>query len=202
VKLLISIPHGGSAGNVLRSGIVARVLDAHPQAEAVIVSPLSRDGTFVREFRRERVSFEDLPPHRPAGLEARLLALAQAAYLDSAITESVRIRRQEAAANGTIRWIRAKRLVASALAPSLVRPATRYGLSDRLVAHAWADALFDRHQPSLYVASSPGLIFAEVPLLRTAARRRVRSMAIDPSWDNFTNKLLPVRRVNRLVVWN
>ena len=27
-------------------------------------------------------------------------------------------------------------------------------------------------------------------------------MAIDPSWDNFTNKLLPVRRVNRLVVWN
>ena len=27
-------------------------------------------------------------------------------------------------------------------------------------------------------------------------------MAIDPSWDNFTNKLLPVRRVDRLVVWN
>jgi hypothetical protein len=27
-------------------------------------------------------------------------------------------------------------------------------------------------------------------------------MAIDPSWDNFTNKLIPVRRVNRLVVWN
>jgi CDP-Glycerol:Poly(glycerophosphate) glycerophosphotransferase len=25
---------------------------------------------------------------------------------------------------------------------------------------------------------------------------------VDPSWDNFTNKLLPVRRVNRLVVWN
>jgi len=202
VKLLISIPHGGSAGNVLRSGIVARVLDAHAQATAVIVSPLSRDEAFVREFRGDRVSFEDLPPHRPAGLEARLLALAQAAYLDSAITESVRIRRQEAAANGTIRWIRAKRLIASALAPSLARRSTRYDLSDRLVSHAFADALFDRHQPSLYVSSSPGLIFAEVPLLRTAARRRVRSMAIDPSWDNFTNKLLPVRRVNRLVVWN
>ena len=27
-------------------------------------------------------------------------------------------------------------------------------------------------------------------------------MAIDPSWDNFTNKLLPVRRVDRLLVWN
>jgi hypothetical protein len=27
-------------------------------------------------------------------------------------------------------------------------------------------------------------------------------MAVDASWDNFTNKLLPVRRVNRLLVWN
>ena len=27
-------------------------------------------------------------------------------------------------------------------------------------------------------------------------------MAVDPSWDNFTNKLIPVRRVNRLIVWN
>ena len=27
-------------------------------------------------------------------------------------------------------------------------------------------------------------------------------MAVDPSWDNFTNKLMPVRRVDRLIVWN
>jgi hypothetical protein len=54
----------------------------------------------------------------------------------------------------------------------------------------------------MLVTSSPGLILSEIPLLRTAARRGVWSMAIDPSWDNFTNKLLPVRRVSRLVVWN
>jgi len=45
-------------------------------------------------------------------------------------------------------------------------------------------------------------MFSELPLLRTAARRRVRSMAVDPSWDNFTNKLIPVRRTDRIVVWN
>jgi CDP-glycerol glycerophosphotransferase (TagB/SpsB family) len=39
-------------------------------------------------------------------------------------------------------------------------------------------------------------------MLRTARRRAVFSMAIDPSWDNFTNKLIPVRQVDRLVVWN
>ena len=55
----------------------------------------------------------------------------------------------------------------------------------------------------LLVASNPGLIFSEVPLLRTArAPRRAARMAIDPSWDNFTNKLIPVRQVDRLIVWN
>jgi hypothetical protein len=54
----------------------------------------------------------------------------------------------------------------------------------------------------MLITSSPGLILSEVPLLRTAVTSGVFAMAIDPSWDNFTNKLLPVRRVNRLIVWN
>ena len=45
-------------------------------------------------------------------------------------------------------------------------------------------------------------ILSEVPLLRTAKRRGIRTVAVDPSWDNFTNKLIPVRQVDRLVVWN
>jgi hypothetical protein len=148
------------------------------------------------------VTFEGLPPHQPRGLEARLLALMQAAYIDSGITESVRIRRMEAQAKGTIRWIGAKHWLARTLTPSMVARPTRYDLSDRLVSHPVAESIFDRYKPAMLVTSSPGLILSEVPLLRTAARRGVWTMAIDPSWDNFTNKLLPVRRVNRLVVWN
>lgn len=30
----------------------------------------------------------------------------------------------------------------------------------------------------------------------------MRAVAVDASWDNFTNKLLPVRRVDCLIVWN
>jgi hypothetical protein len=200
--VLISIPHGGSAGNVLRTGLVGRLLDSPASPRIVIASPLVKDPAFVREFEHGRVSFEDLPPHRPAGLEGRLLALVQAAYIDSGVTESVKIRRAEAVAKKSIRWIRGKRLLAETLAPSMVRKESRYAVSDRLVSHPAAEQLFNRHRPSLLVASSPGLIFSEVPLLRTASRRAIRSMAVDPSWDNFTNKLMPVRRVNRLIVWN
>jgi CDP-glycerol:poly(glycerophosphate) glycerophosphotransferase len=200
--VLVSVPHGGSAGNMLRSGLVQRILDAGRDVEVVLVSPLVDDPAFVEEFKHPRVHFEPLPPHRPAGLEARLMSLIQASYLDSSITEAVQIRRQEAIAKKTMRFIRAKRLLASALAPSIVRKESRYQLSDRLVSHSSSEQLFDRYRPVLLVTSNPGLILAEVPLLRTAARRGVLSMAVDASWDNFTNKVLPVRRVDRLVVWN
>jgi hypothetical protein len=200
--LLMSVPHGAAAGNMLRTGILRRILEGDDAIRVVLLSPLAKDPEFVREVGHPRVGIEDLPPHKPAGLEARLLALMQAGYIGSDITESVKIRRIEAQAKGTIRWIRAKRLLAQLAAPSMVRKSTRYALSDRLVSHPWAEALFDRHRPVMLVTSSPGLILSEVPLLRTAIRRRVWSAAIDPSWDNFTNKLLPVRRTDRLVVWN
>jgi hypothetical protein len=200
--VLLSVPHGGAAGNMLRTGLLRRLVEAHDRCRVVVASPLVRDAAFVAEFERPRVTFEDLPPHRPAGLEGRLMALIQASYIDSGVTESVRIRRQEAAAKKSIRWIGAKRRIASVFAPSIVGATTRYRLIDRAISHPWADRLFDRHQPSLLVASNPGLIFSEIPLLRTAVRRGVRSMAVDPSWDNFTNKLIPVRPVDRLIVWN
>jgi hypothetical protein len=200
--VLISVPHGFSAGNVLRTGLIRRILDSDPAVRVVVASPLVDDTEFVREFSHPRVQFEPLPAHRPAGLEARLLALIQASYIDSSVTEAVQIRRQEAVARKTIRFIRAKRRLAAMFAPSIVRKETRYDLIDRLVSHPQAEQVFDRHQPALLVTSSPGLIQAEVPLLRTAVRRRVPSIAVDASWDNFTNKVLPVRRVSRLLVWN
>ncbi len=200
--VLVSVPHGGAAGNILRTGVVSRVLEAHPSVRVVLVSPLVKDAGFTSEFSHPRIVFEDLPPHRPTGVEARLMALVQAAYLDSGVTESVKIRRAEATEKGAVRWVTAKKLIASVVAPSLVNRATRYDLSDRWVSHPWAEALFDRYQPAMLVVSNPGLILSEVPLLRVAARRQIRSVAVDPSWDNFTNKLIPVRRVTRLIVWN
>ena len=200
--IVFSVPHGAAAGNIVRTGIIRRVLESEPSLKAVILSPLAGDPAFVEEVAHPRVVVEPLPPHRPEGVEARLLALMQAGYLQSGVTESVRIRRAEAHARGTIRWIGLKHLIARTLVPSLVKKETRYDAIDRRVSHAGVDALFDRLRPSMVVTSSPGLILSEVPVLRTAKRRGVRTMAIDPSWDNFTNKLMPVRRVDRLVVWN
>ena len=202
-SIFISVPHGTSAGNMLRAGgLLTRVLDADPSLRVVLLSPMARDAAFVREFTTERVEIVDLPGHTPMGLEARLLAIVQASYLSRGQTESVRIRLAEARANGIIRALPIKAAIGKVLVEPFTHNGSRYALSDRVVSHPLMERLFEQHQPKLVVAANPGLVFSEVPLLRTARRRGVFSMAIDPSWDNFTNKLIPVRQVDRLVVWN
>jgi hypothetical protein len=201
--VFISVPHGTSAGNMLRSGgLLDRILESDSSLHVVLLSPMSKDPQFVREFERPRVTFVDEPAHVPSGLEARLLAIVQASYLSQGQTESVRIRLAEARANGIIRWLGIKGLIGRVVVQPFTRNGSRYAIADRLVSHPGMEALFDRHKPVLVIAANPGLVFSEVPVLRTARRRGVRSMAIDPSWDNFTNKLIPVRQVDRLVVWN
>ena len=179
-------------------GLLDRLRDFDPALRVVLFSPMARDAAFAKEFARPGVLLLDQPAHVPSGLEARLVSMIQAAFLSRGRTESVRIRMMEARANGIIRWLGIKavlgRLVSRAAAP--------YALSDRLVSHPQMEQLFDEHQPALVVCANPGLVFSEVPLMRTARRRGVACMVIDASWDNFTNKLLPVRQADRLVVWN
>ena len=202
-SIFVSVPHGTSAGNMLRAGgILTALRRADPDATIVLFSPMANDPAFVREFQAPGTVMIDEPPHRPAGLEARLFALVQASYLDAGRTESVRIRLEEARAAGAIRRVRVKSLLGRLLVEPFTRRGSRYALSDLFVSHPAMERLFDQYRPSLVIAANPGLVFSELPLLRTARRRRVRTVAMDPSWDNFTNKLVPVRHVDRLLVWN
>jgi hypothetical protein len=199
--LLWTIPNGSSAGNMLRTGVLARVLDNVGDARVVLMSPLAADPAFTAEFGHPRVTFEPLPPHVPRGMEARLLGIIQARYLEARTTETMRIKLAAGHAGTALRGRRVKALIGRGLAPH--GPGGRwYDVSDRLVADPYAETVFARHQPTLVAVSTPGLIFAEVPVLRTARRRRVKAMAVDLSWDNLTNKLFPIRRVDRLIVWN
>src|SRR4029077_8087808 len=72
--LLWTSPNGGCAGNVLRAGVLARVLELVGEARVVLVSPLIADPSFTAEFAHPRVSFEPLPPHVPAGPRRRARA--------------------------------------------------------------------------------------------------------------------------------
>jgi hypothetical protein len=199
--LLWSVPNGSSAGNVLRSGVLSRIVDRASDASVVLMSPLAIDASFTREFAHPRVGFEPLPPHVPRGLEARLLGIIQARYLEARTTETVRIKLAASHAGTALRHRRLKAIVGRMIAPNGAN-GRWYDWADRLVADPAIERVFDRYRPTLVAVATPGLIFAEIPLLRIARRRGVRTIAVDLSWDNLTNKLFPIRRVDRLIVWN
>ena len=180
---------------------MASVLDAVPDLQVVLLSPLAADPAFTREFAHPRVSFEILPPHVPQGLEARLLSLVQARFLDVCTTDTLRIRapRECPAAAGRLRGVKG---VLGRVAAPRARHGDWYALTDLWVTDPAMESIFDKHRPVLTATASPGLIFSEIPVLRTARRRRVRTMAVDLSWDNLTNKFFPPRLVDRLVLWN
>jgi CDP-Glycerol:Poly(glycerophosphate) glycerophosphotransferase len=198
--LLWSIPHGGTAGSMLRSGVMASVLAAVPNLRVVLLSPLSADPAFVREFAHPRVSFEVLPPHAPAGFEGRLLGVIQSCFFAACKTDTLRIRAFKEFP-GARRWSGLKRLLGSVVAPQR-STGDWYERSDRLISDAVMEPLFDRYRPALVATASPGLIFSEIPVLRTARRRGIPTAAVDLSWDNLTNKFFPPRQVDRLVLWN
>jgi len=199
--LLWVVPNGSSAGNVLRSGALARVRDAVPDARIVLMSPLAADPAFTSEFAHPRIAFEPLPPHVPSGLERRLLGVLQAYYLTRRTTETVRIKLGAGHAGTKIRLRTLKAIAARVLAPHAAA-GRWYDVADRFASDPDADAVIARWRPTLVAVATPGLIFAEVPALRAAARRRIPTMAVDLSWDNLTNKLFPIRRLDRIVVWN
>ena len=199
--LLWSVPNGSSAGNVLRSGVLSRVLDHVKDARVVLMSPLVADPAFTSELAHPRVSFELLPSHVPSGLEARLQGIIQARYLEGRKTETLRIKLAASHTGTALHYRRLKAFVGCMIAP---RGASGrwYEWSDRLVSDRAVDRVFAHHRPTLVAVATPGLIFAEIPLLRAARRQGARTIAVDLSWDNLTNKLFPIRRVDRLVVWN
>jgi hypothetical protein len=199
-SLLWSVPHGGTAGSMLRSGAMAAVLDAVPDLRVVLLSPLSADPAFVAEFANPRVSFEILPAHVPGGVEGRLLSCIQARYLDVCRTETLQIRAGKELL-GRPQSLPLKRLLGRIMAPAAAR-GEWYALADRFVRDAAMDGVFERHRPALVATASPGLIFSEIPVLRTARRRSTPTMATDLSWDNLTNKFFPPRQVDRLLLWN
>src|SRR3982074_2469588 len=90
--LLWARPNGSSAGNVLRTGVLARVLACVGDARVVLMSPLVDDPAFTSQFAHPRAGFEPLPPHVPRGVEGRLLGIIQARYLEARTTETLRIK--------------------------------------------------------------------------------------------------------------
>ncbi len=62
--------------------------------------------------------------------------------------------------------------------------------------------LFDKYKPSLVILSSGGIKVEDLPLLKTAKKRKILTIGIIQSWDNLTSKGYISPRPDRFIVWN
>jgi hypothetical protein len=214
--LFLCIPSGTAAANLLRTPIFRHLRDSPDVGRLLILSPLVREAHFRDEFAADKVAFEELLPHEPGPLERRIVRVLQEKYVKTLPTTSMRIRvarerRLEASAR-EVRYLdrgaldepstRARRAALAVIKrlplslPLLFRAGDALTLGDR-----YRD-LFRRERPDLLVTPTTGIYFAEGPLMGRADAEGVPILAVDLSWDHFTTKTAPLRRVAGLAVWN
>lgn len=195
--LLLCVPSGQTAATILRGSVYPALQARGDGLRFLILSPLVRDSAFVAEFGAPGVELHELAMHRPGWLEARLLRLFQESHLRRYPTPGRKVRRDEIRDREHSPWA----VTVARAAVSHLAPRWWTALSDVLVPDTYYAGLFSTHRPDLVLVATPGLNFAELPLLKRARREGVPVMAIDTGWDHFT-RLEPVHRVDWLVVWN
>lgn len=201
VRTVFLTIHDGHAASIILRSSTFEILKAQPRLRIVILSPLVRDKRFVEEFQDDNVFIEEMLDHQPNRAEALVLRLARESFVRETPVETLQMR--VAAASVGRLWNPARRL--GALGVKLLRylpPHFWYRVGDQFVRDSHTSRLFRRYAPDLVVTMKGGLRLSEVPVLKEARRRRVRTAAIGLSWDNLTTKVLPLRRLDRLIVWN
>ncbi|MFN0071858.1 MAG: CDP-glycerol glycerophosphotransferase family protein [Chloroflexota bacterium] len=211
--VFLCIPSGTPAANILRTGVFSAIRDDESVGTIVILSPLVSEPHFVEEHAGPKIRFEPLIQHEPGWLERRFIRVMQERYVKTMPTSSMRIRVAKAArAEQEVRYLdrtplsaRSKgfrRLAVSGLKSLPIPIDYWFRASDLCTLGARYAEVFATYRPSLLVTPTTGLYFGEGPLMARADRLGVPSVAIDLSWDHFTTKTAPLRRVHGLSVWN
>jgi hypothetical protein len=213
--LFLCIPSGTPAANLLRTDVFRLLRESPLVGRIVVLSPLVREAAFRDEFAGPKVAFAELEPHEPGFVERRIIRILQEKYVKTMPTASMRIRvarERQLELGREVRYLDRGGLGApkTKLVRTLLAGVTKLPLSlpllfkllDLATLGDRYKALFRMERPSLLLTPTTGIYFAEGPLMGRADAEGVPILAIDLSWDHFTTKTAPLRRVAGLAVWN
>jgi hypothetical protein len=198
--VLVAVPLGEAVRNVLRTDAF-EVLKRQPDVRVVILSQGAGDPSFRQEFEGPNVVTEMLYPYAPSKMERALQSFRIAMLHGQSSTIRVYARRSY----GT--WLSilvpiatlAVRLFGKARVNRLLGALSS---TSQRVARDRYGPVFDRYRPDLVVLSRVLNHSADSLVLQEASRRRIPTVALAASWDNFTSKGFFPFGIDRVVVWN
>jgi len=192
----LSVPHGFTARLFLRSTLLDELLERVGHV-GVFAPPTSLE-QLQDELGRPALSFYPLyADDRRQDVLANFIRLLLA---DWELTPTRRIREQEEWRAKPWRralWEAHKRLGKSGRLRS-----AWYRTENRLLPDPYHRGAFERLRPDVLVTPTPGVLTADVRLLRRAQSEGVPSVTFVQGWDNLSSKTIIGARPDRLLVWN
>jgi len=208
-RVFISADHGLALIYFLQSDVVSTLLDAG--IEVVVLTDGAVQAKVQERFDRSGLIFESIRLEqaqsyaqtespalqwwlhflRRAGASRRINLEAVDSYISQVEAEAESRRRMLfPLMKGVAKILRISRYARQGL--------LRYQL--RFTPQIYAD-LFERYQPDLVVASTPGWRLDRY-LLREAAKRGISTVSVIVGWDNTSSYSLPGAQVDNIICWS
>lgn len=212
-KILLSLPYGMSARNMLRSGVYKTLRE---EAEVVVLSPLAQDTGFVQEFAHPHTTFVSLPRVRSLtqNIIKQLLFMAESYWFTKTRSvETLQMLKNQLKRENPIRYF------VHALYGETIGGWSRFRtflehLYHQTLRQEWLRELFKKNHFDV-VFLTHGYMQEETAVGLEARRCGVPVVNMIHSWDNITSKsglrqitninpgrMLPVKFVDYFVVWN
>lgn len=199
-RVLLTIPFGMSARNILRTDIYHELKKC---CRVIILSRLSRSQDFVNEFSAPDTVFYDLPPLQGwrTSLRSQLDALWTFEYGRRTGSENLRRRRErmkiEAKGQykklnwraGLLSQLKLWRLI-SALTGNLIFQST------------YCSDILDKENPDVVMTASPLVTEVDLLIMHLAEKRGIPTAGFVHSWDNIAKESNPWVLPDKLIVWN
>lgn len=211
-KILISLPYGMSARNVLRSKVYEGVLENY---QVVLLTPLCGDPNFIQEFSREGVEILDLPKQMSLFFKGYryLLDILEGVHF----TRKNNIKTLQILASALkqqkpiLFWSRLLFAKVVLAIPGLFERLRCY--QDVLIGTRYFDQVLEEHRPDI-VWQTHLIALEEFPLAFAAKKKKIPLLGMIHSWDNITAKsgirsvvsnrpgrMIPIR-YDHMIVWN
>jgi hypothetical protein len=203
--IFISIPNGLVALSILRSGILKNICESKNNLFVYIISPLSSDVSFLKEFNsKENVKVIDLVPKRKSTnrLHSILNQLATENQISRNTNDAIKIVQKRKLLNSKSFFERLKILLFRFFG-KLFLYEIYFFIESIFFSSTVYDKYFEKIKPDLVLLGAPGTSFGkEVGLIIASKKYNVKTMAIGMSWDHFSAKYKLIRSVDKLIVWN
>jgi hypothetical protein len=195
--IFFTIFEGVEAKNILRTGIIAKVLQSDPDVRAVLfMKNKERVEYYKNEFNNPRIIYEVVGDYLPNRAD-KFFSKSKFNFLQ---TETTDLRAKMVAEERGIFYYYYSLIIHRILAHSYFVKFLRF-LDYKIVKCDLFDKYFDKYKPDLVFLAN---LFEdlEVNFLRSAQKHGVFSIGLINSWDRVTARCILRLLPNRLIVFN